>query len=78
LDQLRAASAKGADELKDSCPAQMPLTPIGRITAVETRLDAMLRAVRNERPAMDKFYDSPSDEQKARFNMLRPSTGHQG
>jgi len=78
LDQLRAASAKGTDELKDSCPAQMPLTPIGRITAVETRLDAMLRAVRTERPAMDKFYNSLSDEQKARFNTLRPSSGHQG
>jgi len=28
--------------------------------------------VKTERPAMDKFYNSLSDEQKARFNTLRP------
>jgi class 3 adenylate cyclase len=35
--------------------------------AVKTRLDAMLEAVKTQRPAMDKFYSSLSDEQKARL-----------
>jgi hypothetical protein len=39
---------------------------------VQARLDAMLEAVKTERPAMDKFYSSLTDEQKARFNALRP------
>jgi len=81
LAELRTAAAQGADLLKQSCPAQMPQTPTGRLAAVATRLDAMLEAVKTERPAMEKFYSSLSDEQKARFNMLRPEgepAGHQG
>jgi hypothetical protein len=50
----------------------MPSTPTGRLAAVEARLNAMLEGVKTERPAMDKFYSSLSDEQKARFNALRP------
>ena len=34
------------------------------------RLDAMLQAVRMLRPAVEKFYQSLNDEQKARFNAL--------
>ena len=36
------------------------------------RLDAMLQAVRIVRPAIEKFYQSLNDEQKARFNALGP------
>ena len=36
------------------------------------RLDAMLQAVRTVRPALEKFYLSLNDEQKARFNALGP------
>ena len=80
LDELRTASAKGADMLKDTCPAHMPPTSVGRLAAVKTRLDAMLEVVRLERTAMDKFYGSLTDEQKAQFNAMRPPepTGHQG
>ncbi|HKD26099.1 MAG TPA: Spy/CpxP family protein refolding chaperone, partial [Xanthobacteraceae bacterium] len=81
LDELRAASTRGPDLLKDTCPTEMPSTPTGRLTAVQARLDAMLEAVKTERPAMDKFYNSLSDEQKARFNTLRPPqqpNRHQG
>ena len=38
------------------------------------RLDAMLQAVRILRPAIEKFYQSLNDEQKARFNALGPQT----
>jgi hypothetical protein len=81
LDELRAAATKGPDLLKDTCPTEMPSTPTGRLAAVQTRLDAMLAAVKTERPAMEKFYSSLSDEQKARFNELRPPqqpNRHQG
>ena len=66
--------------LKDTCPAHMPPTSVGRLAAVKTRLDAMLEVVRLERTAMDKFYGSLTDEQKAQFNAMRPPepTGHQG
>jgi hypothetical protein len=81
LDELRAAATKGPDLLKDTCPSEMPSTPTGRLRAVQARLDAMLEAVKTERPAMDKFYSSLTDEQKARFNALRPPqqpTRHEG
>ena len=58
------------DTLKSKCPSIAAVTPPGRIEAMETRLDAMLTAVRIVRPALTSFYSSLSDEQKARFNML--------
>jgi LTXXQ motif family protein len=42
----------------------------GRIAAMRTRVDAMLQAVQVARPALDKFYQSLSDEQKERFNVI--------
>jgi hypothetical protein len=42
--------------------------------AMEKRLQATLAAVRTVQPALTKFYDSLSDEQKARFNSLRSAS----
>jgi len=42
---------------------------VERIDAVEMRLDAMVRAAKDVRPALDAFYATLSDEQKARFNI---------
>jgi hypothetical protein len=81
LDNLGAAAAKGTDLLKNSCPTQTLATPTGRLEAVKTRLGAMLEAVKIERPALENFYSSLSDEQKARFNAIgrqRPSDSNQG
>ena len=72
LDQLRDATAKALDILKASCPTELPSTPTGRIAAMQQRLEAMLQAVRTVRPAIETFYQSLSDEQKARFNALGP------
>jgi LTXXQ motif family protein len=51
------------------------LTPVGRLQAMEQRLDAMLRAVQTVEPALEKFYASLGDEQKERFNRLSPAQG---
>ena len=72
LDGLKDATAKALDILKASCPTELPSTPTGRIEAMRLRLQAMLQAVRIVRPAVDKFYQSLNDEQKARFNALGP------
>jgi hypothetical protein len=71
LDELKNASVKAAEGLKVSCPAYQMLTPTGRVEAMEKRLDATLAAVKTVQPALAKFYNSLSDEQKARFNSLR-------
>ena len=50
------------------------LTPTGRVEAMEKRLDATLGAVKTVQPPLAKFYNSLSDEQKARFNSLRSAS----
>jgi hypothetical protein len=70
LDALAAANAKAADLIKAVCPSQLPNTPPGRLDAEGKRLNAMLQAVKAIRPALENFYSSLSDDQKARFNTI--------
>src|SRR5262245_47297496 len=70
LDELRAANAKAIDMLKVACPKDLPSIPTGRLAAMESRLQVMLAAVQTVRPALERFYQSLSDEQKARFNAI--------
>jgi hypothetical protein len=70
LEELRAASTRAGEGLKADCPTYRALTPTGRVEAMQQRLEAMLTAVRTVQPALAKFYDGLSDEQKARFNAI--------
>ena len=72
LDRLRNASDKAADTLKASCPAEPPATPPARLAAMAARLDAMLQAVQLVHQALNDFYGSLTDEQKAQFNGIPP------
>ena len=72
LAQLKEAAAKAHDALEASCPRDVPSTPPGRLDVMRLRLEAMLEAVRIVRPALENFYNSLSEEQKARFNALGP------
>ncbi|MDO8978201.1 MAG: Spy/CpxP family protein refolding chaperone [Afipia sp.] len=72
LDALQAAAAKAADSLKASCQPENALTPPARLEAVGKRLDTMLQAVKTVRAAMDNFYGSLNDEQKANFDSIGP------
>jgi len=71
LDELKDMSAKAAQALKADCPIYAAVTPTGRIEAMEKRLEATHSAVTTVQPALAKFYDGLSDEQRARFNSLR-------
>jgi len=73
LEELRAASAKAIDMLKSGCPRDLPSIPTGRLAAMESRLQVMLAAVQTVRPPLERFYQSLSDEQKARFNAIAPA-----
>jgi hypothetical protein len=72
LVALQDASAKSAEMLKASCLTDTPLTPPARFTAVGKRLETMLQAVTLVRSALNDFYGSLSDEQKARFEAIGP------
>jgi len=71
LDRLHDATNKAVQVLQAACPEDLPLTPVGRLEAMEKRLDAMLQAATLLQPALDEFYATLSSEQKARFNALR-------
>ena len=75
LGDVRKAAADAAATFKASCPAEnvFPLTPPGRLAAMTGRLQATLEAVKVVQPALDKFYNALSDEQKERFNQLGPT-----
>jgi histone H3/H4 len=75
LKELQDATSEAVNLLSSDCPTYRALTPVGRLQAMEQRLDAMLRAVQIVQPALEKFYASLGDEQKERFNRLSPSQG---
>jgi LTXXQ motif family protein len=72
LVALQDASAKAAETLKTSCQADNAVTPPARLAAAGKRLDTMLEAVKLVRSAMDDFYGTLSDEQKAQFEAIGP------
>jgi len=75
LKELQNSTSEAANLLSAECPTYRALTPVGRLQAMEQRLDAMLRAVQTVQPALEKFYGSLGDEQKERFNRLSPAQG---
>lgn len=75
LDRLSEATAKGVEGLQAACPNEVPLTPVGRLEAMQHRLEAMLTAAKLVEPALDEFYATLSSEQKARFNTLQQVAG---
>jgi LTXXQ motif family protein len=72
FDKLKEAAGAAVDIARAGCPAEQPVTPPGRLAAAEKRLEALLQAVKTVRPAMDEFYGSLSEEQKARLYLAAP------
>jgi LTXXQ motif family protein len=72
FDDLKKATQNAADQLRSSCPTAVPLSAVARLETVGTRLRAMADAIKLVHPALENFYASLSDEQKARFNMMGP------
>jgi LTXXQ motif family protein len=70
LTRLHDAIARSAARLAEVCAAAMPRTPVGRLDAMQRRVEAMIAAAEDIRPALEAFYVSLDDEQKAKFNRL--------
>jgi len=68
LDDLGNAVVKASDAIKSHCPTRVSFTPTDRLADMQQRLEGMVQAVDLVQPPLAKFYDSLSDEQKARFN----------
>jgi hypothetical protein len=70
LVALQDASTRAADILKTSCQADDAITPPARLAAIGKRLDIILQAVKLVRSALENFYGTLSDEQKAQFEAI--------
>jgi hypothetical protein len=70
FEALKSASAKAATDLDASCPADAPETLTARLDTMAKRLDALAEAANIVKPALTDFYNSLTDEQKARFNVI--------
>jgi hypothetical protein len=75
LDRLSDVTKKAVAGLQAVCPDDVPLTPVGRLDAMEKRLKAMIEAADWVQDALDKFYATLSSEQKARFNTMSRVAG---
>jgi LTXXQ motif family protein len=75
LDDLGNAVVKASDVIKSHCPTTVSFTPTGRLDTMQQRLQGLVQAVNLVSEPLGKFYDSLSDEQKARFNGIKPTSG---
>jgi len=72
FDDLKKATQNASDQLRSSCPTAVAKSPMARLDTVEAQLKAMADAIEAVRPNLKNFYASLSDDQKARFNTMRP------
>jgi hypothetical protein len=70
LKHLENATVKAVSIMQTACPEDTPITPPGRLEAMEKRLQAMIDAANTVKPALNDFYGSLDSEQKARFNRI--------
>jgi hypothetical protein len=78
LEKLADASSNASNVLSTSCPSEPPLTPLGRLDAVETRLEATRKAIQIVRPPLASLYDSLSDEQRQRLDAIATEENRHG
>src|SRR5215472_15327788 len=67
---LRRMSVLAGNTLNFNCQPDENLSPPDRLAMADTRLDAMLDAIKQIRPALDDFIGTLSDEQKAQFETI--------
>jgi site-specific recombinase XerC len=72
LEVLQDASSRAVDILNGECQPKDAITPPARLNAVDRRLDAMQQAVNLVSAALEDFYATLSDEQKAQFEAIGP------
>jgi hypothetical protein len=67
---------RAAANLEAACSTAMPPTALGRLEAIETRLDASWQAVLTIQVALGNFQTQLSDEQLGRFNAMEIAAAH--
>jgi hypothetical protein len=69
-DELHAALSNAANDLEAHCSTPVPQSAVGRLDALEDRLDAMWRAILSIQVALYNFETQLSVDQKNRFKTM--------
>jgi hypothetical protein len=67
---LKSAASRANRVLKDSCPNGVPLTPVGRLDAIEQRFSAASQALKILQEPLGAFYESLATEQRQGFDAI--------
>jgi hypothetical protein len=67
LEELRIAARQAADTLITTCPRSVSADPSAQFEAVEQAADVASGALAGVQPALQRFYGTLDDEQKARL-----------
>jgi hypothetical protein len=67
LMELQDATSEAVNLLRSGCPTYRALTPVGRLEAMEQRLDAMSRAVQTVQPARERVLPVPGRRAEGTF-----------
>jgi LTXXQ motif family protein len=70
LTSVKQAFAKADDDLQAHCPTTVPPTAVGRLDAIEARLDATWRSVLSTQVALANFETKLDDAQRDRFDTM--------
>ena len=70
LAAVKQAFVASASDLDNHCPATAPETALGRLEAIQARLDAAWRTVLSMQVALTNFESKLSDAQKGRFDAM--------
>ena len=70
LANVKGTFGKAVSDLQAHCQAAVPPTALGRLEAIEARLDATWRSVLSIQVALADFQTKLSDEQKGRFDQM--------
>jgi hypothetical protein len=77
-NSLKAAAAQASEILRQACPAQMPLTPVARLNAVEQRLQAMEKAGDLVRGPLIRLYNLLTNAQRQRLDAVETAQNAKG
>ena len=70
LHEVAAAFYHAVSGLVSSCPAENPLTPLGRLEAEQKQLEAVRRGIEIVQPVITSFEKLLTDAQKTRLGAV--------
>ena len=65
FEEFKSASSNAGDAMRSACPTEIPDSMVGHMQAMEKLTDAKSQAIKTVLPALEAFYATLSNGQKA-------------